>query len=316
MMGAWREQALASIKFGMSGWAYDEWQAFAPPGVSAEERAKEDGLAQYARYRYRGQPLFRTVGIEHTYYCPPSDAQLRSYFEQVPDGFEICSKVWEEITLPWYPNLPQYGAKAGRVNTDFLNVKLFQEEVLGPYRRTFTERVGPFILEFQQAGMMTPDFLPRLDGFLERLPQDFRYAIEMKNEELLGPAYAGILKAHRVAHVLTHCSSMPSLLEQHRWLDGRFAAPFVVLKLVTPRARRFSHGTLGPEESDRRIMRSLPRMRKDTVRLIRQAVAEDRRVYVLVHNRLEGSAPLTIQALTDLLSAPLAGSAAVQAQPG
>lgn len=316
MTGAWTEPPQAAVKFGLSGWAYDEWQAFAQPGVPSEERFKEDCLAEYARYRYRGQALFRTVGIEHTYCCPPSDAQLNSYFEQVPDGFEICSKVWEEITIPWYPNLPQYGAKAGRVNTDFLNVKLFQDEVLGPYRRTFTEHVGPFILEFQQAGMMMRDFLPRLDEFLKRLPKDFRYAIEMKNEELLGPAYADILKAHGAAHVLAHCSSMPSLLEQHSRLAGRFAAPFVVLKLMTPRARRFSHGMVRPGESDRRIMRSLPRMRKETVWLIRQAVAEGRRVYVLVHNRLEGSAPQTIQALTDLLSSPVADRAAVQSQPG
>ncbi len=38
-------------------------------------------------------------------------------------------------------------------------------------------------------------------------------------------------------------------------------------------------------------------MRRDTVELVRKAVAEIRRAYVLVNNRSEGNAPLTVQAL-------------------
>ena len=40
-------------------------------------------------------------------------------------------------------------------------------------------------------------------------------------------------------------------------------------------------------------------MRADTIGLVKQAVAEQRRAYVMVNNRSEGSAPLTIQALVD-----------------
>jgi uncharacterized protein YecE (DUF72 family) len=45
----------------------------------------------------------------------------------------------------------------------------------------------------------------------------------------------------------------------------------------------------------------LPQMRRDTVELVRKAVSEDRRVYVLVNNRSEGNAPLTIQAILNQL---------------
>lgn len=50
-----------------------------------------------------------------------------------------------------------------------------------------------------------------------------------------------------------------------------------------------------------RLVRPLPSMRADTIRLIRQAAIEQRRAYVLVNNRTEGHAPLTIQALVDEL---------------
>ena len=42
-------------------------------------------------------------------------------------------------------------------------------------------------------------------------------------------------------------------------------------------------------------------MRRETVQLVRQAVSEGRRAYVLVNNRSEGNAPLTVQALTEML---------------
>jgi uncharacterized protein YecE (DUF72 family) len=50
-----------------------------------------------------------------------------------------------------------------------------------------------------------------------------------------------------------------------------------------------------------KIVEELPEMRRDTVNLVRTAIAEGRRAYVLVNNRAEGNAPLTVQALADLL---------------
>ena len=44
-------------------------------------------------------------------------------------------------------------------------------------------------------------------------------------------------------------------------------------------------------------------MRRDMVSLVEQAVAENRRAYVLVNNRSEGNAPLTVEALVDQLRA-------------
>lgn len=35
---------------------------------------------------------------------------------QVPRDFGFCSKVWEELTVPAYANLPRYGAKGGTAN--------------------------------------------------------------------------------------------------------------------------------------------------------------------------------------------------------
>jgi len=50
-----------------------------------------------------------------------------------------------------------------------------------------------------------------------------------------------------------------------------------------------------------KIIKELPQMRRETVHLVRQAVKEGRRAYVLVNNRCEGNAPLTVQALAEML---------------
>jgi len=42
-------------------------------------------------------------------------------------------------------------------------------------------------------------------------------------------------------------------------------------------------------------------MRMETLQLVRKAVIEGRSAYVLVNNRTEGNAPLTVQALSELL---------------
>ena len=51
-----------------------------------------------------------------------------------------------------------------------------------------------------------------------------------------------------------------------------------------------------------KIVEELPGMRRETVELVRKAVTENWRTYVLVNHRSEGSAPLTIQVLNDQLT--------------
>jgi uncharacterized protein YecE (DUF72 family) len=257
-------------------------------------------LAEYARYEYQGEVLFRTVGFDFTFYRPPSREQLTHYASQLPEGFEACSKVWEEITIPRYAAHERYGEKAGQPNPAFLAAARFTEHVLAPYTDAFKAHTGPFIFEFQRSGIAPDEFLEKLDAFLGQLPKEFRYAVEVRNGRLLGPDYHALLLRHAVAHVYNHWSQMPPLAEQHKRLADRFTAPFVVMRLLTPLGTSYEHAVKIAEPYNK-IVQALPQMREDTVKLARQAVAESRRAYVLVNNRSEGCAPLTIQALADEL---------------
>ena len=104
-----------------------------------------------------------------------------------------------------FPTHPRYGAQAGRENEAFLDAHVFQEmfaRPLLPHQRKTALLIFEFGA-FAKATFPTVDhFLFRLDDFLAGLPGGFRYGVEIRNPEYLGPGYFACLAGHGVAHVL------------------------------------------------------------------------------------------------------------------
>ena len=82
---------------------------------------------------------------------------------------------------------------------------------------------------------------------------------------------------------------------------GPLSAPFTVVHLLTP-LKMSNEAAKKRAEPYTKIVGELPGMRRDTVELVRTALVENRRAYVLVNNRSEGNAPLTVQVLVDTLN--------------
>ena len=57
------------------------------------------------------------------------------------------------------------------------------------------------------------------------------------------------------------------------------------------------HAAKERADPDTKIVDVLPTRRRDTVTLVNQSIEEKRRAYVMVNNRSEGNAPLTVQTL-------------------
>jgi uncharacterized protein YecE (DUF72 family) len=288
------------VRFGTSSWAYVGWEGLVYRKPYPKSRFSQDCLAEYAAYEYQGASLFRTVGIDHTFYHPPTVSQLVHYAGQVPEGFTFCSKAWEEITVPIYARHVRYGNKAGTENPRFLDAALCEEFVLAPIRQGLGNHTGPVIFEFQRGGLDPRVFFEKLDRFFSHLPAGYPYAVEIRNPVLLGTRYRDLLKAHGVAHVYNHWTGMPPLAGQHAALERELTAGFAVIRLMTPLGLSHADAVRRYAPYDR-LAAPIPRMRADTLTLIDQAVAERKSVYVLVNNRAEGNAPLTIQALADEL---------------
>ncbi|OLC77412.1 MAG: hypothetical protein AUH78_04520 [Gemmatimonadetes bacterium 13_1_40CM_4_69_8] len=278
-----------TVKFGTSTWTYDGW---AGDVYHRSYRGAQPArrLEEYARY-----PLFRTVGIDSAYYEPPEEPVLAAYAQALPPGFPCVSKVWDRITAK---RLDQ------RVNPDFLNADLFKDAVLGPYERAFRDHAGCFVFEFQaMRGKDLPDparWAGDLDGFLRQLPRDFRYAVELRNRELLTDTHGAVLARHGVAHVFNSWTAMPTLGEQLE-LPWTFPAPFTIARALLRPGRRYADAVQLFEPYDR-IRDPQPELRQDLLRLVAEAMRRRIEALILVNNRLEGNAPETIRALVAALT--------------
>ncbi|HKW40311.1 MAG TPA: DUF72 domain-containing protein [Gemmatimonadales bacterium] len=280
-----------NVKFGTSTWTYDGWSGDV---YHRHYRGAEPArrLEEYARY-----PLFGTVGIDSAYYDAPSEDVLAAYARALPPGFPCVSKVWDRITAKRIER---------RSNPDFLNADLFKEAVLEPFERMFRDHAGCFVFEFQPMrgkDRPAPDaWAEQLDGFLRQLPRDFRYAVELRNPELLTDAHGATLARHGVAHVFNSWNEMPPIGDQ---LELPWTFPvgtgFTVARGLLRPGRAYADAVRLFEPYDR-IRDPQPDVRQDLLRLVAEVIRRHLEALILVNNRLEGNAPGTIRALVEHLA--------------
>ena len=286
------------LYFGTSTWTYPGWG-----GLVYHREYPKNGAAARMLEEYAQFPLFRTVGIDSWFYGPPTPNTLQSYARHLPQGFRCVSKVWDRITVHTFPKA-RYESRGGEPNPDFLNPELFKSDVLGPCVDYFSDHIGPFVFEFQaierSARMTGQMFADRLDRFLSALPRDVPYAIELRNPEFLVPAYFAVLREHNVGHVFNSWTRMPPIGEQLE-LPEVFTAPFVVSRVLLRPGRTYDEAVDAFAPYDR-IQEPNQELRKDVADLIARSVAMRIPAYVLVNNRAEGNAPLTIVAIAQLVA--------------
>jgi uncharacterized protein YecE (DUF72 family) len=298
-LAAWRARIPAHIHFGTSTWTYPGWRGLVYAREYAERGAAGRMLAEYARF-----PLFTTVGIDSSFYGPPAPRTLEAWARVLPEGFRCVSKVWDRITVHTFAGRREPAELAGRRNADFLNPHLFLSDVYEPFRKHFRDHTGPFVFEFQTIAGWGPggpaEFADRLDQFLAVLPRDAPYAVEVRNEEFLTPAYFATLERHGVAHVFSSWTRMPPIGAQLS-LPGSVTAGFLVARALLRPGRAYEEAVRLFEPYDR-VRDPNPALRADLVRLAERALAMRIPAYLLVNNRAEGSAPHTIAAVARLLA--------------
>jgi hypothetical protein len=111
---------------------------------------------------------------------------------------------------------------------------------------------------------------------------------------LLTAEYAALLDAHQLAHTFNHWSAMPGLGEQAAVVAPE-NAPFSVVRLLLKPGTWYED----QREAFRPFNRIVPdpSMRRSVVAIAGRALQRQKRVYILVNNKAEGSSPLTVLAL-------------------
>jgi uncharacterized protein YecE (DUF72 family) len=284
----------AGVRFGTSSWSFPGWKDLVYREASTAARLSRDGLAEYARH-----PLFGTVGIDRSYYAPVPDEDLRRYADQLPPGFPCCCKAPASVTSPILPD-----RRPAEPNPEFLSAARLVTDLLDPVDRSFRDHAGPFILQFppilRRAPIDPAAFLEALDAFLEALPPGFRYAVEVRDRELLTPAYARILARRGASHVYNLQTRMPRPGEQASLFPPE-SMPFVLVRLLLHPDATYEQQREAFAPFDA-LAAPDPAMRQEVADIVGRAVARAIPAYVLVNNKAEGSAPLTVEALAQLIS--------------
>ena len=279
------------IRLGTSSWSFSGWNGLVYGGAYTATALARHGLAAYASH-----PLLRTVGIDRTYYVAIPTEQFAAFASAVPEDFRFLVKAPEACTLARFPRHGRYGTAAGQRNPTFLDAGYAADAIVGPMVEGLGPKAGPLVFQFppQAPGAIgTPAaFADRVHQFLDRLPRGPLYALEIRNAELLTPAYAAALAATRACHCLTVHPTMPAV-DQQAAVTQAEAGPAVVvrwmlhpgLRYEAARARYAPFDTLVDED---------PPTRQAIAALCRRQAARGGDTFVIANNKAEGSAPLTV----------------------
>ncbi len=298
------------VLLGGSTWSFPGWEGWVYDRGYPESRLARQGLAAYARH-----PLFRCVGIDRTHYAPLPASELAAYAAVVPPHFRFLVKAHEAVTLVAYPDRPRYGVERGRANPLFLDAAYAAEKVVGPYVEGLGEKGGALLFQFAPQSLGGPErFAGRLAAFLAALPRGPRYAVEVRNRELLSPPYVQALAGAGACNCYNVLTRMPDLAAQAALVPPAGQPATLVRWLVAAGLGYEDAGTRFAPFS--RLQAPDPATREAVAALARDAVAAGRTFLCTINNNAEGCAPASVAELARAIVAKPEGEGRESAPSG
>lgn len=295
------------LRLGTSSWSFPGWQGLVYQGVALDEsRLARKGLACYAEH-----PLLRAVGVDRGFYAPVPIGTLQRWYAEVPADFRFLLKAHAALTTPKSARRPAF---LHGVPDVFLNAEYARRSVIEPAQQALGAKLGVILFQFSPLGERVwrhrQALLQRLGEFLSALPPG-HYAFEWRDTEIFGHDYADLLMRHGAVHGFAAHPRLPRLPEQAAWFGAPNRAaprssPLVIRWLLTPQltyeqARtRFAPFNLlaEPDVTTRQeIVTLLGADPADSSHA--SAVGGD--AMVIINNKAEGSAPLSVARLAESL---------------
>jgi len=243
-----------NLYLGTSGWSYADWEGTVyPPGTTPAGR-----LTEYVKH-------FTTVEIDSTFYGTPTKTTVERWRNIAPRGFLFAAKFPQEVTHE--TNLVGSEAEAeGFVRT----------------MAELGDRLGPLLLQLPPS--FTVEGVGVLKDFLKRLPEGFRYAVEVRHRSWLGSDLPEMLRERGAALTLIDYPRMPRMEEA--------TADFVYIRWLGDR-REFPEGhTHLKKDRDEDLLRWLD--------LVDRFLKEGRTVFTYANNHYQNHSPSTLERFLEL----------------
>jgi len=288
------------LRLGTSSWSYPGWANLVWDGEYAETALSKNGLAALARH-----PLFRTVSLDRNFYRALTASQYARYAAMVPDDFRFMVKAPSLVTDA---TVRDESGRGTQVNPVFLNSEIAIQEFVQPALEGLGHRIGALVFQLSpipsQLLADQPALLARLGEMLEALPglkpvaPDAVIAVEVRDPQLLCPAFADMLRSVGATFCMGLHAKMPPIEDQLPMLRALWPGPLVCRWNLHRR-----HGRFGYEDAEKlygpfdKIVDPDPETRAALARVIAGTTRAGQHAYVTVSNNAEGCAPLTIASL-------------------
>jgi uncharacterized protein YecE (DUF72 family) len=285
-----------TLRFGTSSWSFPGWQGLVWAHRHRETELARHGLAAYARH-----PLLRAVGVDRAFYAPLRSAEWREFAAATPPGFRFLVKAHAALTIPPGARRPEF---LGRAPEAFLDADYALRHVVAPAVEGLGERLGVLLLQFSPlpaALLREPQrLLEQLRAFLQAMPRDVRCAIEWRDAAMLGADYEALLAETGAVHGYSAHPRMPRLTQQL----ARPARGLCVVRWLLERGQMYEEARSRYAPFDR-LVDPDPDTRREIVAVVAQALQNGDEGLVIINNKAEGSAPLSVEMLAREFAAQL-----------
>lgn len=280
------------IKFGTCSWKYKSWR-----GIIYPNHGKFNYLQEYSKH-------FNTVEIDQWFWSLfgekiklPSHKDVVEYNLSVPNDFKFTIKAPNSITLTHHYRKTK--TEELKPNPFFFSKELYIEFL--DSIKPLSPKVGIIMLQFEYLNKIKMssqiDFLTKLKSFLASIPREIPIGIETRNPNYLNELYFDFLNEMDLTHVFLQGYYMPTIWEVYSKFGNRIKNR-VVIRLHGPDREEIESASgnnwnriIFPKDEELKliaeILKDLEKRKIDT--------------YVNVNNHYEGSAPLTIFKIKDLL---------------
>jgi len=174
---------LGELFIGTSGWSYNEWAGVFYPD------SKTNKLSYYSK-------TYTTAEVDSSFYAYPSKGLVLGWARYTPDNFVFSVKLPQLLTHEKRLDLDK-GVEADLVR--FLSL-------LKPLLAS--GKLGPVLIQLPPSYSFQTDF-GKLKAFLERSPEDVKFAVEFRHPSWLKEEVWSLLRSKNVANVIVDEPLLP-----------------------------------------------------------------------------------------------------------
>ena len=266
------------IHFGTSSFSEPDWVGvFYPKGTKS---------ADFIKYY---SSVYKTVEVDSTYYAIPSQASINNWNMKTPEDFIISAKFPKSITHCGETAVPNPELIMNIEKTSDDTERFLQQ------MNQLGSRLGPLVLQFPYfSKKIFPEkkvFYERLNNYLNKLPKEFKFGVEIRNKYWLSKEYASILKQYNIALILQDHPWMPMGDEIEKFCDPH-TSDFMYIRLLGDRKAIEAITTKWDKEVIDKNS-SLDRWAK----LIAENTKKKMPTYTYINNHYAGHAPATLEKL-------------------